>query len=245
MPPQVPNPREVSQRGSDLIEKLASFEMPSQSDYVNSLDTMHAGLAIVLLVCGLIYLLHGWKTFKLLVIVNAGVLGGFLGNQFGQILRGPNMPLFGGIAGALLFAVLAWPLMKFGVGLMGGLAGGFLGYGVWNYVAGVVGKSGLKENAWAGAVIGLIALGLLAFLVFRLVVMVFTSVQGSLMAVSGICAMLMNIDPLQAKLYAALSSNAHLLMLLIGVPALIGFACQYTAMAKKAKKKKKAMEGDS
>ena len=88
----------------------------------------------------------------------------------------------------------------------------------------------------------LLALGLLAFVIFKLVVVVFTSVQGSLMVVSGICAILMKIEPLRSKLQTSMSSNIHLLALLIVVPAVIGFALQYTAVVKKARKKRKASE---
>ncbi|MHC4294183.1 MAG: hypothetical protein ACYSTL_01205 [Planctomycetota bacterium] len=238
-------PPAATQRGAELMERLASLEMPSQAEYVNSLSTMNLGLAIVLLAGGIIYLLNGWKTFKILVIVNAAIVGGLLGIQFGRLLGSENMPLFGGVAGTLLFAVLSWPMMKFAVALMGGLAGSFLGYGMWNYVATATRQEAITQYAWAGALIGLITLGLLAFLVFKLVIMVFTSLQGSLMAVSGLLALLMLVETFRVRLEPTLRSNTHLLVLLLGVPAVIGFAFQYTAMYKKTKKKRKAMEGDS
>ncbi len=219
--------------------------MPSQVDYINSISTMNLALAIVLFACGLVYLLNGWKVFKILVVVNAALLGGFLGDRFGAMLATGNTPTFTAIAGALLLAVLSWPLMKFAVSLMGGLAGSFLGYSLWNCVAVGTGQGPPAEHAWAGALIGLITLGLLAFLIFKLVVMIFTSLQGSLMTVSGLLALLMLSDSLRTKLQSNLSTNTHLLVLAIGVPAIIGFAFQYAAMYKKAKKKRKASEGDS
>ena len=235
----------ASQRGSDLMSKLASLEMPTQVDYAYFLLNMDIVLGIILLIGGAAYLLRGWKIFKILVILNAAVMGGVFGSQFGQMLRGANMPLFGGIAGVLLFAVLAWPLMKFGVSLMGGLAGSFLGFGVWSYVSELSGKEALAEHAWAGGLIGLIGLGLLAFVIFKLVIMIFTSVQGSLMIVSGTCCLLMHLNPLRDKLHTALASNMHLLALLICVPAVIGFAFQYTAMASRVRRKRKVIEGNS
>jgi len=89
-----------------------------------------------------------------------------------------------------------------------------------------------------------VTLGLLAVVIFRFVVMIFTSVQGSLMIVSGIVAILMKLEMLRSRLRPALAANAHLLLLLVAVPALIGFGMQYAAMSKKAKKKKKAIEGE-
>jgi len=240
---RLPDSSQVAQRGADIWEKLASFEMPSQAEYVGSLTTMHLATAIILFACGMVYLLHGWKTFKVLVIVNAALLGGFLGGNLGRLLQGQNMPVFCGAAGALLLAVLAWPLMKVAIGVMGGLAGGFLGYGMWAYVSEAIGRPAIAEHAWAGALIGLVTLGLLGFVIFRLVVMVFTSFQGAMMAVSGLVAMLMRLGPLRVRLHDNLASNIHLMVLLIGTPTIIGFAFQYAAMAKKAQKKKKAIEG--
>jgi len=239
---QPTNHQEIAQRGSDMWAKIASLQMPSQSQYVSYLEGMHLAAAMILFICGLVYLLQGWKTFKMLVIVNAALLGGFVGNHLGSMLQGQNLPLFAAGAGALLCAVLAWPLMKFAVGLMAGLAGAFLGSAMWSYVASAVGRPGIGEYSWAGALMGLVTLGLLAFVVFRVVIMIFTSLQGSLMTVSGLVAMLMHLPPLRANLHSGLSDNSHLIVLLIGVPAIIGLTFQYSALAKKLAKKQKASE---
>ena len=221
-------------------DRILAFELPSSAEFVQSLTGLSALPAVLLLASGLVYLLQGWKVFKILIVINAAILGAFLGQHLGTLLQGENMPLFCGLAGALLLAALAWPLMKFALSLMGGLAGSFLGYGMWHYAANVLGKPHLNEYAWAGALIGLITLGLLSFLIFKLVVMIFTSLQGSIMTVSGILALLLKYPPLHEELRAALTHNMHLLPLLMVVPAVIGFAFQNAAVAQKAKKKRKA-----
>ena len=55
--------------------------------------------------------------------------------------------------------------------------------------------------------------------------------------------MLLKYQPFSSKLETALIENVHLLPLLIVVPAVIGFAFQNVAVAKKARRKKKAAEG--
>jgi len=132
--------------------------------------------------------------------------------------------------------------MKFAVGLMAGLAGAFLGSGIWSYVTTSLGQDAISQHAWAGALIGLITLGLMAFVVFRLVIMIFTSLQGAVMTVTGLVSMLMHLDPLREDLRSAISGNSHLLVLLIATPAVMGFAYQYSCVAKKAAKKKKKEE---
>ncbi len=225
---------------ADFWERISNFEMPTQQQFVEQLTQAPAFPAVLLFVCGLVYMLQGWKIFKVLIVVNSALLGAFLGFQLAGMLKGQNMPTFGAIACALLFAILSWPLMKYALSIMGGLAGSFIGYGVWHYIANVIDKPHLGEYAWAGAIIGLITLGLLAFLVFKLVVMIFTSLQGSLMTVSGVLIILMKYDPIKEPLESTLIQNAHLLALLICVPALLGFGFQYAAVAKKASKKKKS-----
>lgn len=249
MSPAVSNaPAPTSQPPAELPDWLTFRELPSLDrivDYLLELGSGDFGAVVALLIfaCGLVYMLQGWKVFKVLVVANAAVLGAMVGGRFGALLRGPNMWLFGGIAGSLLFAILAWPLMKYAVSLMGGLVGSFLGFATWHYATNALDRTDLTQHAWAGAVIGLITLGLLAFVIFKFVVTLFTAVQGSMMAVGGVVTLLLKYEPLRQDLEPQLRGNSHLVALVIAVPALIGLAFQYSGIAKKAQKKKKATEG--
>ncbi len=224
--------------------------MPSQTevvDYLIDLGSSEYGavMAMLLFACGLVYMLQGWKIFKVLVVANAAVLGAVVGGKLGMLLHGQNTWLYTGIAGGLLLAVLAGPLMRYAVSLMGGLAGSFLGYALWRYLADTLGQPDMLTYAWVGALIGLITLGLLAFVILQIVVTIVTSVQGALMTVCGIVALLMKYQPLRDSLEMPLRHNTHLVLLLIGVPAVIGFAMQQTYIAKKARKKKSDSGGGS
>jgi len=239
---QVPDQQQIVQRSVDLWGKIISLQPPSQAEYADYLQSMPVAIAMVLLICGVVYLFQGWKTFKMLVIVNAAILGAFVGYELGGMLPGQRMPLFGGVAGALLLSVLAWPMMKLAVGLMAGIAGGLLGSAMWSYVATVVGRADVAQNAWAGGLIGLVTLGLLSFVIFKLVIMIFTSLQGAVMCTSGLLAILMHFEFLRMDIHDMVSGQPHLLMLILTTPAVIGFALQYTAMSKKIARKRKATE---
>jgi len=222
---------------------LSLSDIPTQDEVVDclvqlSMADFGAIMAMVLFACGLVYMLQGWKVFKILVIANAAVLGVMVGAHVGSMLRGTHTWLYTSVGGGILLAVLAGPLMNYAVSLMGGLAGSFLGYSLWGYVAETVGRPEMLQYSWVGALIGLITLGLLAFVILQTVVTVVTAVQGSLMTASGIVALLMKYQPLRDSLEMPLRQNTHLAALLVGVPALIGIAFQSTAAAKKAKKKK-------
>ena len=216
--------------------------IPSQSQLVDSLlDISHhqygAVLAMLLFACGLVYMLQGWKIFKILVVANVAVLGAVIGNYLGSRAGGPNTWIFTSVAGALLLGGLAWPLMKYAVSLLGGLVGSFVGYGLWHYVTNTIDRPDLLQYSWVGALVGLITLGLLAFVILKFVVMFVTSLQGAVMGVGGVLALLLKYMP--DDLEGPLRDNSHLMAILIGVPAIIGFVFQ-TCWSKTPTKKEGA-----
>ena len=232
-PPPVPP---GSAGASDMSVKLGQFQMPSQDEFLDYMKNTAGYLpAILMLACGLVYLVYGWKIFKVLVVVNAALLGAAVGAWAGGKLGG-NMPIYGGIAGSLLLGALSWPLMKYAVSLMGALAGAVLGYGLWNYVAKAAG-SNVDKYAWVGALVGLIVLGLLAFIIFRATIIVFTTFQGAIMAVSGALGILLKQEWCSNGLTNAMKANTHLLPLFFLVPAVIGIVVQHTSGGKKGGKK--------
>jgi len=216
----------------------------SQDDFLSGLSSLSILPAAGLLACGIVYLLYGWKSFKVLVVLNAAVIGVMAGAQLGTLLKQPNMPIYMGIGGGLVLGMLAWPTMKYAVSIMGGLAGSLLGYGIWQYVFHATNKPDLVQHAWAGALMGLIFFGLLAFILFRVAIISWTAFQGAIMSVAGVVAMLLKHNTLGANLNGALTGNIHLLPLIVGVPAGIGFIFQDAALVKKeAKKRKKSSAG--
>lgn len=227
----------IANEAPGIAEKFQSIEMPTVDNIISTLQNMQAWLAFVLLVVGVIYLLLGWKAFKVLVVANCAVLGAAIGYSLGA-KQGGNMPLFAGGAGGLLLAVLSWPLMKCAVSLMGALAGGMLGWAAWHYVASTTGEGELVKYAWAGAALGVIALGLLGLVAQKFVVKAFTSLQGAAMGVAGALAIAMMNESANEELTKLIRENHHILPLMVAVPALIGFTFQYAGSAKKAKKPK-------
>jgi len=237
-------PTSLPSGGEDFIQKILALDMPTQEEFLSFVHGIGPIEAFLLVICGAVYLLSGWKIFKALIVVNAAVLGTLGGYLLGTRISGggDNMPYYAAAAGGLVLAVMAWPLMKYAVSLMGGLAGSFVGYGVWLQVAETIGQDGARY-AWAGALIGLITLGLLAFVIFRFTIMVFTALQGAAMLVTGLMTLAMQIDAVRDSLESALESNRALLQILLVVPAVVGFVLQNAAASKKARAKKKAMGG--
>jgi hypothetical protein len=208
-----------------------SFDsFPTQDQLVDSLlDLAHhqygPALAVLMLGCGLVYTLEGWKIFKVLVVVNVAVFGALVGNWLGAMAGGEKTWVYTTIAGALLLGGLAWPLMKYAVSLLGGLFGSVVGYALWAYVTStILDRPDLMQYAWIGGVVGLITLGLLAFVILKFVVRFITSLQGAVMIVGGALAMLLKY--LGEDLERPLRENSHLVLVLVGVPTVIGFVFQ-------------------
>jgi hypothetical protein len=220
-----------------VFQCVQDGHIPTRQEFVHTVSTMDPLHAVLLLAIGIMYMFFGWKIFKILVIANAALLGAAVGGALGRLSETtPNLPMVTSVAGALLLGVAAWPLMRFAVGVMGAIVGSFIGYSLWMYIAGAVNRPGLEQHAWAGGLLGLIALGLLAFIIFQISVMVFTSFQGTLMCVTAVLALLMRHEEWRLDLENRLLTDVHLLPLIIAVPAVIAFIVQDSYLGGKKKK---------
>ena len=202
------------------------------------LQPMSLVWATVFLVAGLTTLLGGYKYYKCVTVVLAMTLGGIVGYQLGDKIGAAYI-----VAGclAMLLAVTCFPLMKYAVAIMGGLAGAFLGANVWVAVAKLMFEGpqaeSFADNAWVGALVGLIVLGMLAFILFKLTVVLFTSVSGSTIAVIGGLALLFQIPDWRVRIVDSIAVHPIVIPLLIVVPAVVGLLVQQSEMAAQSGKK--------
>jgi hypothetical protein len=239
---QADSVEQVNQGLLRVFDYIKSLSFPSRAEFVTDLETLGQLQAVALVLAGVLFLVYGFKYFKALVIINAAAIGALVGMYLGAMIASPNMPLLLGLAGAILLGALAWPTIKYFVCLMGALAGGLLGFALWHVAASAVSSEVMLRYAWAGGLIGTVAVGLLAFLVARFAIMVFTAVQGSVMFVSGGCAVLLAFGGIHESVRSALADNDHVLKLLFAVPAVLGFTYQYSVDLAKVKKKRAATE---
>jgi hypothetical protein len=223
---------------SGFIESIRSGQLPTLDEYVQYVSTMDPLQAVLLLALGLIYMIGGYKLYKVLVTANAAFLGFALGDILGKMADNPhNLPLVTSVAGALLLGVLSWPLMKFAVSLMGGLIGGVGGILLWRYIVTVAGHPDLVQYSWTGGLLGLVGLGMLTFLSVPMTTMAFTSLQGASLAVTGVLSMLLRYERFRLDVEDAVSNNIHVLPLVVAVPAIIAVVVQDATAVRKAKKK--------
>ena len=234
-----------SDNGLNFWEQLMAIaavdSVPTREQLVSSLGSLAAFYGLLLLGLGIGCLLYGRRSYKTIVVLDAIALGALVGAMLGGLMvrqtGQQNTQAISAIAGGLLLGVMAFPLMKSGVAVMGALSGAFMGYGLWLYVAGLTQSQSLESHAWAGAVIGLIALGLLSMVVFDETIMIFPALEGSVLVVSGSVVLLMKFGAFRNGLQDNLVNNVHVMPLLLIVPAGIGLAYQIAEEIKNKKKK--------
>ena len=207
----------------------------SSGDALANTDTLLRGLsglgyvwATIFLVVGLLTLFNGYRWYRIATVITALLLGLFAGYALGEHIEAPF--IIAGCMGALLF-VVAFPLMKYVVAALGGLAGGFIGANLWSAAVLTIQKLNPSSQLdasdyWVGALIGLMVCGMLAFVVWKLSIVVYTSVSGSTLAVIGGIGLLLAIDPLRGPVAEALSRSRMVVPLLVLVPAAIGLILQ-------------------
>lgn len=209
-----PNPLRVLQNAMD--GRLDILNHPDQ--YLGALSDIHIVWASILMILGGLCVVNGLRWHKTVVVLLAGLLGVWAGFYVGDRIGGAHAVSSASLA--LLFAVVAFPGLRFAVALFGGLAGAFVGANVWtalNYA---------PDQHHFGAIMGLIIFGMLAFMVFRTVIVLFTSIGGAAILVSGAIAAMLKVEAWNGAISDALTTNHLVIPLVVAVAALLGVIIQ-------------------
>lgn len=187
-------------------------------EQIDNLSWLHALLAVSF---GIVYLLYGWRIFKALAATCFAMLGLFagmmVGREFGQ-------EMWGGVFGLILMTTLSIPLMKWCICILGALAGGTITGSLW-YAFGLP-----QTYILAGAAIGLVAGGMISFIVFKAAVMLFTSLAGSVIMAVGVLSLLHSYEdltlPPTTYIFDMLHGHHWFLPLVILAPTFFGIIAQ-------------------
>lgn len=197
---------------------------PAQGELLSWSQQIGPGLAALMVLMGVVYLLFGINIFKGLVVLNAAILGALIGNSIGE-KTGGEIPL--AITGAFIFAVVTWPMMRWAVAIIGGLAGAAIGVSLWR-------TFNLEPNfAWTGSIMGLIFFGLLTFIMFRGCIMTYMSLQGSAMLIFGLLALIFKYDGLTPQVHHWFKIKPFLLPMMVFIPTVLGVMYQHHIAAPK------------
>jgi len=176
--------------------------------------------ALTFISFGAVCLFYGWRVFKILVIISFGLLGLVLGMIISEKVIGLNNQLVGGLIGLVLMAVLSVPLMRYAVSILGAVAGGILTSGIWYACQ-------LNERyLWAGALIGIIAGGMISFIIFKIAVILFSSLWGSGLMVAGSLALLYLYPQTTEQVEQLIFTKKWFLPAVLMIPTLVGVVLQ-------------------
>jgi hypothetical protein len=209
----------VDQAAAAIRWPQLPHQWPAQGDLLTWCQNMGALTAAALVLAGVIYLIYGVNAYRMLVTLNAAVIGAYMGGLLGD--KAGNATA-GAMVGGFAAAALSWPLMKYAVAIMGGIFGMCLGASIWR----AAGQD--AAYAWSGGGMGLIFFGMLSFLVFRGSIMMFMSLQGSVMLVFGLLGLIYKYQDVSPKLTEGLTARSFILPMLIMVPATLGLIWQQT-----------------
>jgi hypothetical protein len=193
--------------------------LPKYGDALHWCHNMDPGSAAMLLVLGAVFLLFGYTIYRALIALTAAILGAYLG--FGLCQRMANMSLIGLSVGAVVFGAVAWVWTNWIAAVIGAIIGGLLGSAIWQ-------MAGLSPAfAWSGALTGAVFLGMLCFVLFRISVIIYTSLQGAVMLSFGILGMAYKYETAGSFVDQRLSAWPMSLPALILVLMLCGIGYQY------------------
>jgi hypothetical protein len=205
------------ENASSSAAEEAFVPLESFWNYITTLDRVEA---VTFISFGVVCLMYGWRVFKILVVICFALLGLFLGVSVTDKIVGLNNQLAGGLVGMCLLGILSVPLMRWAVSILGAVAGGILSSGIWY-------ASGLTERyIWAGALIGMVAGGMISFIVFKVAVILFSSLSGASLIVVGSLALLYIHPSTSARVEEIIFTKKWFLPTLLMAPTLIGLVLQ-------------------
>ncbi len=179
--------------------------------------------AVLAISFGVIPLMYGWRIYKVLTVIGFALLGLHIGLWVGARVE---HALIGSVIGTILAIALALPLMRWAVCILGALSGAVIAAGVW-YACMLP-----QEFVWAGALVGLVAGGLLSFAIFKFSVMFFTSFGGASLIIVGAFALIYRFetfvqDPPTMQLNTLYYNYHWFLPAVLAVVTLFGIILQY------------------
>jgi len=204
-----------------LVSGLSRMDVLNYpKELIDTLSQLHVVWAVILIVLGLIAITNGFVWRSWIVMIIAFLLGIELGGWVSQ-----SMAVSGVVAGSvgILVAIIAFPMIKHAITIVGALAGAFVGANAWTAL-------GQPPDAYlAGALIGFILFGMLAFLAHNVVTITMTCIVGSVMMVFGGLALMLQVPGWHDGLSSSLQANTVVIPLITLVIAVFGFVIQQGA----------------
>ena len=225
-----PVAKDIVTRLTELLHTLTAGELPDippLGDCLDALTNMNILYGLGLGVVGLVYLLRGWKVFKLLVALNAATIGAVAGALVAIQLDMPNEWWIGMLIGASVLGLLSWPLISIFIAVFGAVVGAALGYSAFYQIVMQLRHGELVPYAWVSAIIGAILITILTFVIFRQCVVMLTAAQGASMLTAGSLCLLFKHPTLHEIITLNILQRPSLLFIIVLSFTIIGLIVQF------------------
>ena len=212
---------------ASLIERFGGARLDLLNDperLSGILNDLNIVWATIFVIVGAMCILHGYRWHKTLIILLAAMSGIWVGTALGQNIGSREIAA---ACFAVLLGVLAWPLMKFAVALFGGVAGAFAGANLWTAIGTNVDAVSLPDTPWVGALMGLLIVGLMAFMYFRFVVVMLTTIGGASLLVFGALSALLHVEAWRGGITESMEGNPLLVPVIVASAVLLGAIFQF------------------
>ena len=190
--------------------------VPIDSIY-EQITTLSWPQAVIAVSFGIVYLLYGWRIFKVLAVISFALLGLYIGMRIGEQFE---KVLLGGVIGLFALVLLAIPLMRWAVSILGAVAGGVLTAAVW-YACNLP-----EQYIWAGGLIGIIAGAMISFIIFKISVMLFSSLGGAAIMATGLLSLLHHYPPTTEHINDFVHNYNWFMPAVLLIPTAIGMVVQ-------------------
>ena len=175
--------------------------------------------ACALLAGGIVFAIYGWRISKVLAVINFGIIGGFAGHYLAERLVLNDIACTVGVA-VVLGGLCVWQ-NRHGVSLLAGGAGGILGAAFCYSLS----LAYARPWIWAGFLLGFVTFALLAFIIYKVAAVLYSSVQGSILVVAGVLSLLSQTS-MGERLAEALRNHVYLLPIMLGIPTAVSIVIQ-------------------
>ena len=176
--------------------------------------------ALTFISFGAVCLFYGWRVFRILVVISFAMLGLVLGMMISSKIGGENNNPLLGVVVAIVMGIVSVPLMRWAVSILGAAAGGIVTAGLW-YACKLP-----EQYIWAGGLVGVVAGGMISFIIFRIAVMLFSSMSGSALIVMGMLALLYHYPQTTERVQELVFSESWFLPIALMAPTAIGILLQ-------------------
>ena len=195
-------------------------KVPRVEDQVwQAVASWQAYTACALLAAGIIFAIYGWRISKVLAVINFAVIGGFVGHYLAGRLGIHDLACTVGLA-VILAGLCIWQ-NRHGVSLLAGGAGGILG------AAFCYSLNTDEPWIWAGLLLGFVTFALLAFIIYKVAAVLYSSVEGSALMVAGTLSLLSTQPSIAGPLVESIHTRIYLLPIMLAVPTIASIIIQH------------------